>query len=253
MSPSSSTVQTWTGRWRSRAFSMSCGRHEAVYVERLRIRNGQAGRNGVGGVPHRRQSHPILSSRSNRNGTLRSWPGDNEGSTSVALRSIWMTCTEQSSDPTWHFRHSHHRRTLLGPGSQGIGEHRPWVTTGYRPDCSRTARLAQGAGHSQAATLGRHLRFRKRAGPFTGWPRFTGPGVTRQRDMTHMIDPPDDRYSDSALEVWERYLRRLQRLRDSNPNDEILMSSILEAKRTIAQLRDTEGDRLPVEATDRDS
>ena len=58
--------------------------------------------------------------------------------------------------------------------------------------------------------------------------------------MTYMIDPPDDRYSDSALEVWERHLQQLQRLIEANPNDDILKSSLSGAERTIARIRDWE-------------
>ena len=53
-----------------------------------------------------------------------------------------------------------------------------------------------------------------------------------------MIDPPDDRYSDSALEVWEKHLQQLQRLIEANPNDEMLKLSLSGAELTIARIRE---------------
>ena len=52
-----------------------------------------------------------------------------------------------------------------------------------------------------------------------------------------LIEPPDDRYSDAALEIWENHLLWLQELHLADPDNEGVESSMFEAKHTIAQMR----------------
>ena len=52
-----------------------------------------------------------------------------------------------------------------------------------------------------------------------------------------IIEPPEDRYSDSSLRVWEDHLNMLeQKLRD-DPKDEGVQSALYGARRTVERLR----------------
>lgn len=56
--------------------------------------------------------------------------------------------------------------------------------------------------------------------------------------MTYtLIEPPDDLYSDSALETWEEHLTWVERLAREDPNDEGVRYSLDEARYWVAVLR----------------
>ena len=52
-----------------------------------------------------------------------------------------------------------------------------------------------------------------------------------------LIEPPYDRYSDSALEVWEAHLQRLEAMHEADPDDEGVKSSLKMAECTVAAMR----------------
>ena len=56
--------------------------------------------------------------------------------------------------------------------------------------------------------------------------------------MTYsLIEPPDDLYSESALEVWTTHLERLRLLLREDSDNEGVRASLAEAEQTIDLIR----------------